>query len=73
MEVKIDMNLLYVGLRIGMLAFALDYLLIAASPQALDVISTVSLVFIPIMVAYESWPCYIFRKRIEADKHHFVY
>ena len=45
----------------------------AASPQALGVMSVVALIFIPIVVAYESWSYYIFRKRIKAEKEHLVY
>jgi cytochrome d ubiquinol oxidase subunit II len=45
----------------------------AASPQALEVMSIVALIFIPIVVAYESWSYYIFRKRIKADKKSLVY
>jgi cytochrome bd-type quinol oxidase subunit 2 len=33
----------------------------AASPQALQVISIVALIFTPVAVAYESWSYYIFR------------
>lgn len=32
-----------------------------ASPQALEVLSIVVLIFIPVAVAYESWSYYIFR------------
>ncbi len=45
----------------------------AASPQALEVMSIVALIFIPIVVAYESWSYYIFRKRITTDKQDLVY
>jgi cytochrome d ubiquinol oxidase subunit II len=45
----------------------------AASPQALQVMSIVALIFIPIVVAYESWSYYIFRKRIKAERESLVY
>jgi cytochrome d ubiquinol oxidase subunit II len=45
----------------------------SASPRALGVMSIVALIFIPIVVAYESWSYYIFRKRIKADKKSLVY
>jgi cytochrome d ubiquinol oxidase subunit II len=45
----------------------------AASPRALEVMSLVALIFIPIVVAYESWSYYIFRKRVKAEKEHLVY
>ena len=45
----------------------------AASPRALEVMSIVALIFIPIVVAYQSWSYYIFRKRIKAEKESLVY
>lgn len=45
----------------------------AASPRALEVMSLVALIFIPVVVAYESWSYYVFRKRIKTDKEHLVY
>lgn len=45
----------------------------AASPRALEVMSIVALLFIPIVVAYESWSYYIFRKRIKAERESLVY
>jgi cytochrome d ubiquinol oxidase subunit II len=45
----------------------------AASPQAMEVMSLVALIFIPIVVAYESWSYYIFRQRIKADRDSLVY
>jgi cytochrome d ubiquinol oxidase subunit II len=35
--------------------------------------SIVALIFIPIVVAYESWSYYIFRKRIKAERESLVY
>ena len=45
----------------------------SSSHQALTVMSIISLIFIPIVLAYEAWSYYIFRKRIKADKEHLVY
>jgi cytochrome d ubiquinol oxidase subunit II len=45
----------------------------SASPYSLAVMSIVSLVFIPIVIAYEGWSYYIFRKRVKTDKQHLVY
>ena len=45
----------------------------AASPRALEVMSFVALIFIPVVVAYESWSYYVFRKRVKADKKQLVY
>jgi cytochrome bd ubiquinol oxidase subunit II len=45
----------------------------SASPAALGVMSVISLIFIPIVLAYEGWSYYVFRKRIKAEKGHLVY
>lgn len=45
----------------------------SASPVALSVMSIISLIFIPIVLAYEGWSYYIFRKRVKTDKQHLVY
>lgn len=45
----------------------------AASPQALEVMSLIALIFIPIVLAYESWSYYIFRRRIKAEKESLIY
>jgi cytochrome bd ubiquinol oxidase subunit II len=45
----------------------------SASPYALGVMSVISLVFIPVVMAYEGWSYYIFRKRVKTDKSHLVY
>jgi cytochrome d ubiquinol oxidase subunit II len=45
----------------------------SASSQALEVMFIVALIFIPIVVAYESWSYYVFSQRIKADKQHLVY
>jgi cytochrome d ubiquinol oxidase subunit II len=45
----------------------------SASPYALAVMSLISLIFIPIVLAYEGWSYYIFRKRVKADKQYLVY
>jgi cytochrome bd ubiquinol oxidase subunit II len=45
----------------------------SASPAALTVMSIISLIFLPIVLAYEGWSYYVFRKRVKADKQHLVY
>ena len=45
----------------------------SSSPYALAVMSIISLIFIPIVLAYEGWSYYIFRKRVKTDKEHLVY
>lgn len=45
----------------------------SASPYALAVMSVISLIFIPIVLVYEGWSYYIFRKRVKTDRQHLVY
>lgn len=45
----------------------------SASPASLSVMSIITLIFLPLVLAYEAWSYYIFRKRIKADKTHLVY
>jgi cytochrome d ubiquinol oxidase subunit II len=45
----------------------------SASPYSLAVMSVISLIFIPIVLAYEAWSYYIFRKRVKSEKRHLVY
>src|SRR5215207_1194693 len=44
----------------------------SASSYALAVMSIISLIFIPIVLAYEGWSYYVFRKRVRTDKKHLV-
>jgi len=45
----------------------------SASPTSLAVMSVISLIFIPLVMAYEGWSYYVFRKRVKTDKQHLVY
>ncbi len=45
----------------------------SASACSLGVMSFISLIFIPIGLAYEGWSSYIFRKRVKTDKQHLAY
>jgi cytochrome bd ubiquinol oxidase subunit II len=45
----------------------------SASQYTLSVLSIIALVFIPIILAYQGWTYYIFRKRISTDKKTLVY
>ncbi len=45
----------------------------SASSASLSVMSVITLIFLPIVLAYEAWSYYIFRKRIKADKSQLVY
>ncbi|HET9912771.1 MAG TPA: cytochrome d ubiquinol oxidase subunit II [Anaerolineales bacterium] len=45
----------------------------SSSQYTLTVMSIVALIFVPIVLAYQGWTYYMFRKRITADKQHLVY
>jgi len=41
----------------------------ASSPYTLRVMSIIALLFVPVVIAYQAWSYYIFRRRIGADSH----
>jgi len=45
----------------------------SSSQYTLGVMSIVALIFVPIVLAYQGWTYYIFRKRISAKKASLVY
>lgn len=45
----------------------------SSSQYTLTVMSVVALIFVPIVLAYQGWTYYMFRKRISADKKSLVY
>jgi cytochrome d ubiquinol oxidase subunit II len=45
----------------------------SSSQYTLTVMSIVALIFVPIVLAYQGWTYYMFRKRISADKKSLVY
>jgi cytochrome d ubiquinol oxidase subunit II len=45
----------------------------SSSQYTLTVMSIVALIFVPIVLAYQGWTYYIFRKRITTDKKSLVY
>ncbi len=45
----------------------------SSSQYTLTVMSIIALVFVPIVLAYQGWTYYMFRKRITADKQSLVY
>ncbi|HSL42511.1 MAG TPA: cytochrome d ubiquinol oxidase subunit II [Anaerolineales bacterium] len=45
----------------------------SSSQYTLTVMSIVALIFVPIVLAYQGWTYYMFRKRITADKQSLVY
>jgi len=45
----------------------------SSSQYTLGVMSIVALIFVPIVLAYQGWTYYMFRKRISTDKKHLVY
>lgn len=45
----------------------------SSSQYTLTVMSIIALIFVPIVLAYQGWTYYMFRKRITTDKHTLVY
>jgi cytochrome bd ubiquinol oxidase subunit II len=45
----------------------------SATPYSMAVMSIISVIFIPIVLAYEGWSYYIFRNRVKVEKEHLVY
>lgn len=45
----------------------------SSSEYTLGVMSIVALIFVPIVLGYQAWSYYMFRKRISNDKKHLVY
>ncbi|MDO9129370.1 MAG: cytochrome d ubiquinol oxidase subunit II [Anaerolineales bacterium] len=54
-------------------AFSLTIYNASSSPYTLKVMSIVALVFVPIVLAYQAWSYWIFRKRIEAKPKELTY
>ena len=45
----------------------------SSSQYTLTVMSMIALIFVPIVLAYQGWTYYMFRKRITTDKKSLVY
>jgi len=45
----------------------------SSSSYSLGVMSIIAIIFIPIVMAYEGWSYYVFRKRVKTEKEHLVY
>jgi len=45
----------------------------SSSQYTLTVMSIIALIFVPIVLAYQGWTYYMFRKRISTDKKTLVY
>lgn len=54
-------------------AFSLTIYNASSSQYTLSVMSIVALIFVPIVLAYQGWTYYMFRKRISTDKKSLVY
>lgn len=53
--------------------FSLTIYNASSTPYTLKVMSIVALIFVPIMLAYQIWTYYTFRKRVTADPQHLEY
>jgi cytochrome d ubiquinol oxidase subunit II len=54
-------------------AYSLTIYNASSSQYTLTVMSIIALIFVPIVLAYQGWTYYMFRKRISADKKSLVY
>ena len=54
-------------------AYSLTIYNASSSQYTLTVMSVIALVFVPIVLAYQGWTYYMFRKRISTDKKELVY
>ena len=54
-------------------AYSLTIYNSSSSQYSLGVMSFIALIFIPIVLSYQGWTYYVFRKRISTDKHSLVY
>ena len=54
-------------------AFSLTIYNASSSQYTLGVMSVVALIFVPVVLAYQGWSYYMFRKRISTDKKTLVY
>lgn len=54
-------------------AYSLTIYNASSSQYTLSVMSIVALIFVPIVLAYQAWTYYMFRKRITADRKTLVY
>jgi cytochrome d ubiquinol oxidase subunit II len=54
-------------------AYSLTIYNASSSHYTLTVMSIVALIFVPIVLAYQGWTYYMFRKRISTDKKTLVY
>jgi cytochrome d ubiquinol oxidase subunit II len=54
-------------------AYSLTIFNASSSQYTLTVMSIVALIFVPIVLAYQGWTYYMFRKRISVDKKNLVY
>jgi cytochrome d ubiquinol oxidase subunit II len=53
--------------------FSLTIFNASSSQYTLSVMSIVALIFVPIVLAYQGWTYYMFRKRISAKKESMIY
>ncbi len=54
-------------------AFSLTIYNAASTPYTLKVMSIVALIFVPVMLIYQGWTYWTFRKRVTADPQHLEY
>ena len=54
-------------------AFSLTIYNASSSPYTLKVMSIIALIFLPVVLAYQGWTYWIFRKRVVAEPEKLTY
>jgi cytochrome d ubiquinol oxidase subunit II len=54
-------------------AYSLTISNAASSPYTLGVMSVIALIFVPLVLAYQGWTFWVFRKRVESDPNKLTY
>jgi cytochrome d ubiquinol oxidase subunit II len=54
-------------------AFSLDIWNAASSPYTLKVMTIVAIIFVPIVLAYQGYTYWVFRKRVTTEKKNLIY
>jgi cytochrome d ubiquinol oxidase subunit II len=54
-------------------AFSLTIYNASSSPYTLKVMSIIALIFLPVVLAYQGWTYWIFRKRVQATPEKLTY
>ena len=54
-------------------AFSLTIYNASSSPYTLGVMSIIALIFVPVVLAYQIWTYWVFRKRVKSEPDKLIY